>query len=644
VIDNTYFEKDAATLATEVIDDACSGWWREAQETKEERLSWWREARFGCFAHWGPYAVLAGNWQGDTSCGYSEHIQRAYELTQETYRIHAVEKFNPTAFDADAWIRLLHEAGIRHFAITAKHHDGFAMWDSQVSDYTIVKATPYGRDPMPALKAACDKYRLRFGFYYSHAFDWGDEFGPGNDWEYENPGGNRHIKGNHHWWDAAPELRRPIVEKYVNRKSIPQILELIDGYDPDFLWFDTDHKLPFHENMRILEAIRQAKPSILVNGRLVNTMTRNFGDYHNTGDRAGEFYMREGDWESVPCTNESYGYHAYDKSHKPVSFFVQLLAKAVSRSGNILLNLGPKADGTIDQADVAIFEGIGRWMRRHDQSIYGCRRSTLPLQEWGVTTAKGDTVYCHVFDWPRDAELIVAGLPNDPQTVTLAETNTSLDWHRINATDIAVRIPPDLRDESNTVVALGFDTEPSSDSVRLFTGTQPLRLLAFDAERYARRSDDSMEAEADTQSEVKGELFGRGMRNFSQTKSNTDVLEGDDSDLTYGDGKVVIPNYFVRDWRSTDQWLEWTVRLEEPMTITVELTYTGGSSQGGGRYRLTAGDHAIDKEAVLTKEPHRDTFGPIPLPAGAVTVKLEALEIHGNELMRPLAVVLRNER
>jgi alpha-L-fucosidase len=261
---------------------------------RDARLGWWRDARFGMFVHWGVYSGLSGTWNGKEYWGYGEHIQRMAEIPIPVYHKEVAGKFNPTEFNADEWIRLAKEAGMGYFVITAKHHDGFAMYDSKVSDATIVKATPFARDPMKELKAACAKYGIKFGFYYSHAFDWGEENGPGNDWDFPNPGGDKLLHGAN-WWEKFPEFL-PKVRKYVDEKSIPQLQELIANYDPDIIWFDTPHKLPPEENLRILAAVRKAKPSMVINGRLIDGM----GDYENTTDRAAEFQPFKGTGRACP--------------------------------------------------------------------------------------------------------------------------------------------------------------------------------------------------------------------------------------------------------------------------------------------------------------------------------------------------------
>jgi len=168
-------------------------WWRESMQTRADRLAWWREARFGMFVHWGVYSGLGNEYHGRKGGGYAEHIQRVLKIPITEYRRDVAGGFNPTNFNADEWIRTAKEAGMGYFVITAKHHDGFAMWPSRVSDYNITNCTPFKRDPMRELRDACRKHAIKFGFYYSQAFDWGEANGPGNDWDYNNPGGDQEI-------------------------------------------------------------------------------------------------------------------------------------------------------------------------------------------------------------------------------------------------------------------------------------------------------------------------------------------------------------------------------------------------------------------------------------------------------------------
>ena len=455
-----------ATLAAQgdrdakAIQAAEQGWWKAAQATRDQRLSWWREAKFGCFIHWGVYSGPAGEWNGKPFKGYAEHLMRIQKIPLAEYKSKVVAPFNPVKFNAEEWVQLIKGAGMKYLIITAKHHDGFAMWPSKVTPYNIHDATKFQRDPMRELADACKRNGIRFGFYYSHAFDWEDPDAPGNDWDYDNPGGDKNLHGGVQWYDLHPELLVK-ARRYVDRKAIPQVQELIRMYHPDIMWFDTPQKLPVSEQLRVLQAVREADPNVVINGRGARAGGKQFGDYQNTGDRAAEFRATEGDWEAIPTTNESYGYHKFDDSHKTPQFFVRLLVKAAARGGNLLLNIGPMGNGEIDPKDQAILRGIGNWMRGNGDSIYGTQRTPLAPQSWGETTLKGKTLYLHVFDFPRDGKLFVG--------------NT------------AVKYRPREPDAYDTVIP--FQGEVKADPVRLLSTVQRNVLGVFDAQTRLRFTD-----------------------------------------------------------------------------------------------------------------------------------------------------------
>jgi alpha-L-fucosidase len=298
------------------IQQAEASFVKSASATRDQRLAWWRNAKFGCFIHWGVYSGPGGEWDGKPCSGYAEHLMRIKKIPLAVYKERVVAPFNPTRFDADAWVSLIKSAGMRYLIITAKHHDGFAMWPSKVSKHNIHDATKFQRDPMKELSEACKRAGIRFGFYYSHAFELGRSTTPGNDWDYDNPGGDRKLHGGDTWYDRHPELLEK-ARRYVDRKAIPQVRELIRMYHPDILWFDAPQKLPVSEQLHVVQAVREADPSIVINGRAARSGSQQFGDYQNTGDRATEFRAPQGDWETIPTTNESYGYHKFDHSHKP---------------------------------------------------------------------------------------------------------------------------------------------------------------------------------------------------------------------------------------------------------------------------------------------------------------------------------------
>jgi len=441
------------------IKEAGETFVKTAEATRDQRLAWWREAKFGCFIHWGVYSGPGGEWDGKPFTGYAEHLMRIRKIPLAEYRRKVAAPFNPTRFDADAWVSLIKSAGMRYLIITAKHHDGFAMWPSEVSKYNIRDATGFQRDPMKELSEACRRAGIKFGFYYSHAFDWEDPDAPGNDWDYDNPGGDKKLHGGDQWYDLHPELLEK-ARRYVDRKAIPQVRELIRMYRPDILWFDTPQKLPVSEQLRVVQAVREADPDIVINGRAARSGGKQFGDYINTGDRAAEFRAPEGDWETIPTTNESYGYHRFDNSHKTPAYFIRLLAKVAARGGNVLLNIGPMGTGEIDPKDQEILRGIGRWMSENGNSIYGTTRTPLAPQAWGETTLKGRTLYLHVLEWPRDGKLVIGGLDGDA----------------------SITVPKIAPDPIDSVIPYPVKGALNRDPVRLLSATQRNVLGVFDSQ------------------------------------------------------------------------------------------------------------------------------------------------------------------
>ncbi len=589
---------DAATPALDVNSPELA-WWRDSQKTRDQRLEWWREARFGCFMHWGVYSQLEGMWHGEPVRGYAEHIQRSQKITMAEYRKKAVEKFNPVKFDADAWVRAIKAAGMGYLVITAKHHDGFAMYDSKVSDYNIVKATPFHRDPMKELKAACKRHGIRFGFYYSHAFDWGDPNGPGNDWEWKNPGGDKHLFGGRNWYDGHPDILERVRTRYVDKKSIPQVKELLANYQPDIMWFDTPHKLPVSENVRILRAVRETSAGVVVNGRLVRLGGTNLGDYVNTCDRPAEFYPQAGDWEAIPTTNESYGYSRMDLSHKPPEHFIRLIAKATARGGNLLMNIGPRGDGTLDPKDLAILSGISKWMKTNGESIHGAGRTPLPVQAWGQSTLKGGTLYLHVFDWPRNGKLVVGGLDTDPESAAILDSGgkNPLRFKRLGKHDLVIEIPESAPFAADSVIALHFDGDIK---------TNPVRLLAPGG-----------------------------------TANELHVYDGKkDSGLSYNAGKTHQDN--IRNWKKPGTGVAWNCRLAEPAEFYVSATYVADKSCGGA-FVIEIGDQSIEGK-VVGNDDKPLPFGHIRLPAGPVKVSVKATEITGKDLMHLRSIQLKPVR
>lgn len=544
------------------IQEAKSGWYAESLKTRDQRLAWFREARFGCFVHWGAYSVLGGKWKDFPNPGYSEHIMRVDKIPFETYRDEVAAKFHPDAFDAKAWVRQMKAAGMQYVIITSKHHDGFAIWPSDVNSYNIRDVSHFNRDPLKELVDAARAEGLHVGFYYSHAWDWADPNGTGNDWDYQDPAGDRGLYGGINWYKEHPELI-PRVEKYIYGKSIPQLKELIAKYHPDILWFDTQSKLPFFEQAAIVKAVREADPNVVINGRAARTLGVNLGDYLDTADRPEELRPTPGDWEAIPTTNESYGYNQLDPVHKPVAYFIQLLAKTAAKGGNILLNIGPKGDGTFDQPDAEILAGIGKWMEVNGESIHGTERTPLDRQIWGDSTVKGDILYLHVMHWPSNGKLLVGGLLSNVKQAYLLNdpAKKPLKTLRAGKEDLQVLVPAVAPDAVDTVVVLKTDGPVKGSMGRLLQKQSvPNRLLGFDAA-----------------------ITGKG--------------------FTYGDGKTA--QYFVDGLEKPGNLLTWHVRADHPQRFVAELKYsTPKATYGpGSKFVVKMGGTVLTVPIEATENP-----------------------------------------
>jgi hypothetical protein len=445
---------------------------------------------------------------------------------------------------------------------------------------------------MKELKAACQKYGVKFGFYYSQAFDWGDANAPGNDWDYDNPGGDRALHGGRNWWEGHPELLAK-ARKYVDEKAIPQLLELVKKYQPDIFWFDTPSKLPDSENLRIMKAVRLAKPDVIINGRLVRAL----GDYASTADRPAEFAPHEGDWEGIPTTNESYGWNRNDHSQKPPAHFIQLLAKAAARGGNILMNIGPMGNGKMDPADLAILQGMAKWWQVNGESIRGTTRTLLPVQAWGESTRKGNRLYLHVLDWPQDGRLVVAGLKsNIKRAWLLADAKCDpLKSGRVNAFDWRLSVPAAAPDPADSVVVIEGEEPLVCDPVLLLlptTATNTLRV--FDGERHGKT-------------------------------------------LHFGAGKT--RDAFVDNWSKPSEFMAWPVRLDEAGSFDVSVFYDAADESSASRYIVQVGDERL-QGSVEVGQQRWAKLGRMQLKPGTFEVRVLPAEIHGGELMRLRSVVL----
>lgn len=334
---------------------------------KQRGIERFNQNKYGMFIHWGLYSQCGGIWkgkkmeEGGNGPLVAEWIMRRKEIPREEYAKLA-KTFNPTNFDADEWASIAKASGMNYMVITSKHHDGFALFDSKVDDFNVVKATPFKRDIIRELEQACKKQGIAFGVYYSHALDWraGGDSGM-KDYGPENP--RQNLFPN--YFDPAPIK----FDDYIANKSLPQVKELVNNYDLTEVWLDTPIYIPPHHSFAFYKAIYEANPSILVNQRVGN----GFGDIGIPGDNIIPDKASDSTWEGIATTNNSWGYKSYDSDWKSPKETLYWLIANVSKGGNFLLNVGPDGSGIIPPKSAENLLEVGKWLEVNGEAIYGTR-------------------------------------------------------------------------------------------------------------------------------------------------------------------------------------------------------------------------------------------------------------------------------
>jgi alpha-L-fucosidase len=402
--------------------------------TQDQRMEWWREARFGMFIHWGLYAIPAGEWKGEK--GYGEWIRDSAHIPVGTY-----DKFqpqwNPVNFDADAWAKMAADAGMKYLVLTSKHHDGFCLFDSKQTEWDVMN-TPFGRDVCKELAAACERHGVRFCTYHS-IMDWHHpDYLPRRPWEKAERSE-----------DGAAFTR---YEKYLHA----QVTEVIQNYHPAVMWFDGEWESTWnHERgLSLFELCRSLAPAMLVNNR-VDVHRGGMGGFNGSNEAVGDFATPEQeipatgipgvDWESCMTMNSHWGWNQADPDWKSTKTLLHNLIDIASKGGNYLLNIGPRADGTFPPQAVERLAEIGAWMKGNGEAISGTTASVFDSLPWGRCTVRraGATtkLYLHVFDWPDDGTLMVPGLGNEVQKAYLLEgPQTALDCLRKGA-NVGITLP-----------------------------------------------------------------------------------------------------------------------------------------------------------------------------------------------------------
>ena len=545
-------------------------------DSKDARMAWFREARFGMFVHWGLYAIPGGEWQGKKTSGTGEWIMRNAGITVADYEP-LKDQWNPAKFDARAWARAAKGAGMKYLVITTKHHDGFALFDSAVSDWDV-GATQNKQDIMAAIAEACRAEGLRIGWYHSIL-----------DWHHPDYLPRRKV-------DTRPVEGADYARFIVYLKA--QLKELLTRYGTiDMLWFDGEwENWSREQGWDLYKFIRELSPTTIINNRIGGGRNDMQGMDKGEGF-AGDFGTPEQeipatglpgvDWESCMTMNDTWGWRKDDQRWKSGSMLLRNLVDCASKGGNYLLNVGPTPEGEIPSASLERLEFIGKWMAKYGESIYGTKAGPFlkPLPFGHCTqkaTATGTRLYVHVFDWPKDGTLLLPRLDAQPSSASLLAATGSVGV-ALTADGLRLTVPKQAPDAEVSVVVL--DCKGA------------VRALPW---RATQAADGSITLPASEAS-----LSGPQIR-----------LEGEPAHVGF--------------WMNTEAKVSWPLEVPSAGTWDVELTYAADPAEGGGVVGVqTPSASPLEFELSLTKgwrDFRVDKAGSITLPAGATTLTVSTIK------------------
>lgn len=432
---NVQAEAVAATASRTSVSIA--SWYQPTSATLEAR-EWFQDARFGMFIHWGVYSLL----------GDGEWVMHNRKIPVADYEPLA-STFHPVNFDAAEWVALAKAAGMKYITFTSKHHDGFAMWDSKVSDWNIVKRTPYGRDIIRQLADECRKQGIKLFLYHSHL-----------DWHHPDyfPRG---VTGQHAGRPESGDWYR-----YLDFLDA-QLTELLTGYgEIGGIWFDgwwdrPDADWRLEKTYRLIHDL-QPRALIGNNHHRKPFPGEDFQMYerdlpgHNTAGFSATSELGDLPLETCDTMNGSWGYSITDRNYKSPRDLVRYLVRSAGYNANLLLNVGPRPDGRIQPEFVERLREVGRWMEKYGESIYGTRGGPVSPRPWGVTTQKGSRVYVHVLDW-SDPVLAVPDLGRRVRSAAFMKDGSPAPFS-VHEDAVVLTLPEAGPEEPDRIIVL--ETEP----------------------------------------------------------------------------------------------------------------------------------------------------------------------------------------
>jgi alpha-L-fucosidase len=583
-------------LATPVraADPADDGLFKETKEQRDARMKWWREARFGMFIHWGLYAVPGGEWKGKQIGSIGEWIMNNAQIPVAEYE-QLRDQFNPVKFDAKEFVRIAKGAGMKYIVITSKHHDGFCLWDSKVSNYTIM-STPFKRDILKELSQACEAQGITLCFYHSIM-----------DWHHPDAQAPHFPKYN------GSGQKNPNFSRYVETYLKPQIRELLTNYGKiGVMWFDGEWIPEWSEEQAkdLYIFIKKIRPDIIINNR-IGTGRKGMQGMTKEGAFAGDFGTPEQeipatgfpgtDWESCMTMNDTWGFKKSDHNWKSGPGMIRMLIDTSSKGGNLLMNVGPTPEGEIPQPSQERLAEVGKWMKANSEAIYGSSASPFKKLAWGKCTQKPGKLYLEVFNWPADGTLLVPIRNKVSKAYLLTDPAKALAT--ASADDgVKVTLPATAPDPVASVVVLEIDGP--ADAI---------------ASNIRPAADGSITLLAST-----ADVIG--------TRAKLEKKGANPENIGY--------------WTSEKDYVQWQALVTKPGEYEVVLTFSCAESSAGSEYSFEAGDAKIDAKVEGTGKQFMDfktiTLGKVTIDkAGETTFAVKPHKKPGLAVMDLRQIVLK---
>ena len=490
------------------------------------------EGNFGMFIHWGLFSNQGGVWKDKTYYGIGEWLmnKRVANIPPKEY-MEIAKDFNPSEFDAKKIAKLAKDAGMKYIIITSKHHEGFAMFDSKVSDFNIVDATPFARDPMHELSAACKELGLGFGFYYSHNQDW------------TAPGGTR-----------GPEVdengNKVTFKDYFYNKCKPQVKEICTNYGQiDFVWFDTPGDMPKEYVVELADMVRELQPNAMMCSRVGYGM----GDYASVGDMEVPTKNVEGLWETCDTNNDSWSYAWYDNNFKSPKVIVGKLVETVARGGTYLFNVGPDSKGNVPDIGVQFLEEAGKWIKKYPQVVYNAGSSpwgyALP---WGDVTKKDKTIHLAVNKWPTSGKLYLPGLQTKIKEINLLNGKKSSKLNFTKEKDwLIIDVPYNAPEDLISVIKVDLEEKPKVETnIGVYPNIATDMLTEFGETTNAEQK------------------YLRWMEKFGEWKHTYQVSKWEDDGKVSWQVNVQKPGYYYLDLQYKGEGrLVWKTTTDEDVMV-----------------------------------------------------------------------------